>query len=72
MKVKIVVPENAPGLRDPHTKRQPFIDAERRPIAEAVDVPDSNFWRRRIRDGEIALADAAPVVNAPIAPLTTR
>jgi hypothetical protein len=71
MKVKIVNPENAAGLRDPHTKRQPFLDGER-VILDAVDVPDDNFWNRRLRAGEVVRADATPTGNEPIAPLTTR
>lgn len=52
-------------IRDPHTKR---------PLpAEGGDVPDNSYWNRRLLAGEVVLVkDAAPIVNAPIAPLTTR
>jgi hypothetical protein len=68
MKVK---PTN-PGavIRDPLT---------RRPLpAEGADVPESNFWLRRLADGDVTKVDeakparaAAPLDNA-VAPLTTR
>lgn len=72
MRVKIVNPDNAAGLRDPHTKRRPFLDAEGRPILAAVDVPDDTFWNRRLRADEVVRVDDYPVGNEPIAPLTTR
>lgn len=53
-------------VRDPHTKR---------PLpAEGDDVPDTSFWHRRLRDGDVVLVTdrATPTGNEPIAPLTTR
>lgn len=70
MKVKPTNPETAAGLIDPHTKRCPFIDAEGKPTAEA-DVPDTSFWHRRLRDGEIERVDQ-PTGREPVTPLTTR
>lgn len=64
MKVKPVDPSAV--IRDPHTKR---------PLpAEGGEVPESNFWMRRLRAGEVVRLDAPsqPVGNEPIAPLTTR
>lgn len=59
-----------PGLiiRDPHTRRA-LPD-------EGGDVPETSFWLRRLRDGDvipIARAAAAPPTGLePVAPLTTR
>jgi hypothetical protein len=64
MKVKPVNPSAV--IRDPHT---------RRPLpAEGGDVPETSFWIRRLRDGDVVRIDdhADPVGNEPIAPLTTR
>lgn len=69
MKVKPVNPDAV--IRDPHT---------RRPLpATGGDVPDSNFWRRRLRAGEVVPVvlvtrpvTAAPTGNEPLSPLTTR
>lgn len=64
MRVKPVNP--AAVIRDPHTKRQL--------PAEGGEVPDSVFWNRRLRDGDVVrIGDPAPPTgNEPIAPLTTR
>lgn len=49
-------------IRDPHTKR---------PLpADGGEVPETAFWIRRLNAGEVVRV--APVVVAPIAPLTTR
>lgn len=69
MRVKPVDP-NA-KIRDPHTMR---------PLpAEGGDVPDDNFWNRRLIEGDVvrieaplAEESAPPVGNEPLAPLTTR
>lgn len=50
----------APGLkvRDPHTKRH-IADKP-----EGVEVPETTYWLRRIRAGDVLLipaADAAPI-----------
>lgn len=53
-------------IRDPHTKR---------PLpAEGGNVPDNNFWRRRLLAGEVELVaePSAPTGREPVAPLTTR
>jgi hypothetical protein len=73
MKVKIVNPDTAAGLIDPHTKRSPFIDATTgETILGPVDVPENNHWVRRIIAGEIERAESTPTGSEPIAPLTTR
>lgn len=73
MKVKIVNLDNAAGLKDPITRLSPFLDADGKVVAEA-NVPDNTFWRRRLRDGDIALIDdrIERVDSAPTPPLTTR
>jgi hypothetical protein len=81
MKVKIVNPDHAVGLRDPHTKRSPFLD-KGRPILGVVDVPDNSFWNRRLLAGEVVRSDeqpppsaverTAPTGSEPVALLTTR
>jgi len=63
MRVKPVDPNAV--IHDPHTKR--------RLPAEGDDVPESTFWVRRLRAGEIVRIDeGAPVGNEPVQPLTTR
>ncbi len=64
MRVKPVDPTAV--IRDPHTKRVL--------PAEGGDVPEDNFWIRRLRAGEVVRIDesALPVGNEPIRPLTTR
>lgn len=61
MMVKPINP--AAVIRDPITKRVL--------PAEGGDVPESNFWIRRLRAGEVVRIDP-PTGAAPIAPLTTR
>lgn len=63
MKVKPALKDAT--IRDPHT---------RRPLgAEGGDVPDSTFWRRRLRDGDvIAMGTDEPTGLEPVTPLTTR
>lgn len=53
-------------IRDPHTRRPLPVDGG--------EVPDSNFWRRRLIAGEVVRIDepAHPVGNEPISPLATR
>lgn len=74
MRVKIANPDNAAGLKDPHTKRSPFIDPETGKVILEADVPETVHWTRRLRDGEVVRIDAPaqPVGNEPIQPLTTR
>lgn len=78
MRVKIVNQAAAAGLLDPQTKRSPFIDAETGAVIEIAEVPENNFWVRRVMHGEVVrLPDAAPETatptgREPIAPLTTR
>jgi len=73
MRVKIANPDNAAGLKDPHTRRSPFIDPETGKVIPEADVPESTHWLRRVRDGEIVRIDEpAPIGNEPIQPLTTR
>lgn len=55
-------------IRDPHTKR---------PLPpEGAEVPDSSFWIRRLRSGDVILieeaAPATPRDLAPTTPLQTR
>jgi hypothetical protein len=73
MKVKLVNPEHAAALVDPHTKRSPFLDAKGR-VQETADVPENNFWVRRVQDGSLERLDVPtqPTGNEPVAPLTTR
>jgi hypothetical protein len=77
MKVKIVNPENAIGLIDPHTRRSPFIDPETGAVVEVADVPEDGFWTRRIMHGELervaeTVKSATPTGREPVAPLTKR
>lgn len=51
-------------IRDPHTKRPLPDDGGR--------VPDTTFWRRRLRDGDVVLVDEPPTGLEPLTPLTTR
>jgi len=71
MKVKIVNPEHARGLRDPVTKRSPFID-EKGEVVETADVPENNFWVRRVMAGEVTRVDETPTGREPVTPLATR
>lgn len=65
MKVKPVDPNAV--IRDPVTKL---------PLpAEGGDVPENNFWVRRVLAGEVVRLDEAtptPTGREPVAPLTTR
>lgn len=78
MKVKLANPDSAAGLKDPHTKRSPFIDPETQAVVEVAEVPDNAFWNRRMIAGEIVRIDEDakqrkhPTGNEPVAPLTTR
>ncbi len=66
-----VKPAN-PGavIRDPQTKR--------RLPDEGASVPDTNFWHRRVRAGDVVLVEEepaareAPTGREPVTPLTTR
>ncbi len=61
MKVKPVIPGAV--IRDPDT---------RRPLpAEGGEVPESNFWVRRLLAGEVVRIDE-PTGLEPVTPLTTR
>lgn len=63
MKVKPANP--AAVIRDPHTLRAL--------PPEGADVPETPFWFRRLRAGEVVrVDDVAPTGREPIAPLTTR
>lgn len=62
MKVKPVDPNAV--IRDPHTKV---------PLpAEGGEVPDNNFWNRRLLDGSVVRIETTPTGGDPVAPLTTR
>lgn len=62
MRVKPAVPGAI--IRDPHTKR---------PLpAEGGEVPESPFWLRRLKDGEVVRVSTTPTGTEPVAPLTTR
>lgn len=52
-------------IRDPHTKR---------PLpAEGANVPDNNFWNRRLLDGSVVrVVETKPTGREPVAPLTAR
>jgi hypothetical protein len=54
MKVKPATPGAI--VRDPHTKR-PVPD-------EGEDVPDTSYWIRRLRDGDVVLVEG-PELSAP-------
>lgn len=71
MRVKLVNPDNAAGLTDPVTKRSPFIDPETKSVIESADVPETSFWIRRLRAGEVVRIDP-PSGLEPVTPLTTR
>ena len=73
MRVKIANPEAAAGLKDPQTKRSPFLDADGKLVVEA-DVPENIHWLRRVRSGEVIRVDETtmPTGREPVAPLTTR
>jgi hypothetical protein len=53
-------------IRDPHTKR-PLPD-------DGADVPDTSFWRRRLRAGDVVFVEEPkePTGLEPVTPLTTR
>lgn len=76
MKVQLVNPALAAGLIDPDTKRSPFIDPETKQVLTEATVPVTNFWVRRVLDGDLRRIDdqltSAPTGREPIAPLTTR
>lgn len=61
MKVKPADP--AAVIRDPHTKRALPSDGS--------DVPDTSFWIRRLKAGDVVRIDE-PSGREPVAPLTTR
>ncbi len=62
MKVKPADPNAV--IRDPHTKV---------PLpAEGGEVPDNNFWNRRLLDGSVVRIETEPTGNEPVKPLTTR
>lgn len=56
----------APGrtVRDPKTLR--FLPEEGR------DVPLDQFWRRRLRDGDVVQAEAPAATHAPAPPPISR
>jgi hypothetical protein len=66
MKVKPADPNAI--IRDPHTKRALPKDG--------ADVPENNFWVRRLRRGDVVRVkeetSSTPVGNEPIQSLTTR
>lgn len=52
--------------------RVPYPNSPDRALPpEGDDVPESSYWMRRLRDGDVVRVDA-PIGNEPIAPLTTR
>jgi hypothetical protein len=53
-------------IRDPHTGRVL--------PAEGGEVPEDNFWVRRLRDGSVVLVEEVrpPTGAEPVTPLTTR
>lgn len=65
MRVKPASPDVI--VRYPHS-RQPLP-------AEGADVPEDNYWIRRLRSGDVVPADGSepnPAHLDPVAPLTTR
>lgn len=42
-------------IRDPHTKRALPVEGGR--------VPDSSFWRRRLRSGDVVLVAESPAIT---------
>lgn len=74
MKVKLLRPEQAAVLRDPVTKRSPFIDPDTGAVIAEATVPDTNHWARRVNDGTLERIDRddAPGPGAPLTPLITR
>lgn len=62
MRVKPTNPDAV--IRDPHTCRVLPKDGG--------DVPDSPFWRRRVRDGDVKVLRDGPTGLEPVTPLTTR
>jgi hypothetical protein len=75
MKIKLVNPAVAAGLIDPVTMRSPFIDPVTKEVIETADVPENNFWVRRVLYGEVVRIDQTavqPTGREPILPLTTR
>jgi hypothetical protein len=63
MKVKPAVPGSV--VRFPSSRDRILKD-------EGEDVPDENYWHRRLRDGSVVLVDGAPTGREPVTPLTTR
>jgi len=74
MKVTPADPATAAGLIDPDTRRSPFIDPVTKGVLAEADVPETIFWFRRLRAGEVIRIDqsGAPTGREPVAPLTTR
>lgn len=74
MKVKLLRPEQAAGLRDPVTKRRPFVDPDTGAVVLEAVVPDTTHWDRRVLDGTLGRLDRldAAMPSAPLTPLTTR
>lgn len=73
MIVKLANPENAPGMIDPFTRRRPFIDPQTGAVLDAVELPETIHWMRRVRAGElIRLDERQPDGTEPLHPLTTR
>jgi hypothetical protein len=79
MKVAYVDPSKL--LRDPETIRPGvkgrYVGVELGPdgqptgkVLPQFEVPDTSFWLRRVKDGELRRIDNP--VQAPIAPLVTR
>lgn len=62
MRVKPAIPGAI--VRDPHSKRQL--------PAEGGDVPDSSFWIRRLRAGDVVIVAEPTPRTAPVTPLMTR
>jgi hypothetical protein len=54
----------APGLLVPNPEAAPGVP--RHLAAEGAEVPDTEYWRRRLADGDVLLAEAdAPEAAEP-------
>lgn len=67
MKVKYANPDLP--IRDPVTLRHPTVESD-----GTFDVPETNFWVRRVMAGELVrvVDQPAPTGREPVTPLTTR
>lgn len=72
MQVRLLFPDQAAGLKDPFTKRSPFLDPMTGAVVLEADVPETSHWVRRVLDGTLERTEQAPTGREPVTPITTR